>query len=183
MKSKIPKPPRPPKTRLPSPEEAALWQQLSAGIAPLKVERPAPEFKAARPSLQNRLEPEAPPPPLPRRPQGTFAPVIFQEELDRPLLRHFRRGTRAPAARLDLHGVRQEAAQERLLRFVAESAIKGHQWVVIITGKGSPDKPSVLKTEVPKWLHMLPEYVVSFAPALPEEGGDGALYVHIRKPR
>lgn len=179
MKRKPPRLPTTPKTRRLSEQETALWQTLNKDVTRLKTDISPDAFH----STPTPFEPVHSPAPLPRRPQGTFAPVIERTQLERPMVRHFRRGSITPTKRLDLHGVRQDVAEERLLRFVAEASTSGHSWVLVITGKGTAEQPSVLKMQVPRWLESLPEYVVSFTPALPEEGGAGALYVQIRKPR
>jgi len=65
--------------------------------------------------------------------------------------------------------------------------------VLVITGKGAPpqaptsfyeeEERGVLRNAVPRWLAEpdLAPLVVSFAPAPRPLGGDGALYVRLRK--
>ena len=72
---------------------------------------------------------------------------------------------------------------------VAISATSGATAALVITGKGARARDEwsergVLKRQVPLWLR-LPEfrvYVVGFEPAHVGHGGEGALYVRIRKP-
>ncbi len=98
-------------------------------------------------------------------------------------------------ARLDLHGMRQSEARQALRRFLFRAMAKGHRTVLVITGKGEQslanrpweggvDEPrGVLKRMVPLWLKEpeLAVAVVSFRTAHPRHGGEGALYVHVRR--
>jgi len=59
--------------------------------------------------------------------------------------------------------------------------------VLVITGKGlKPDGTlGVLRHGVPHWLNLPPnrERVLAFCHATPADGGEGALYVLLRRPR
>ena len=107
------------------------------------------------------------------------------------------RSSRAAAlevdARLDLHGLTQRAAHQRLGRFLAEAQANGARLVLVITGKGRPAEPAeghgeargVLRRAVPDWLQS-PEFrpfVAGFDEAGRRHGGAGALYVRIRRKR
>jgi DNA-nicking Smr family endonuclease len=99
-------------------------------------------------------------------------------------------------AKLDLHGLRQAEAHRRLRSFLLSAHARGVRMVLVITGKGSGTvDPAGLGTEgvgrgiirrnVPLWLGEpdLRAIVIGTAPAHARHGGDGALYVHLRKPR
>jgi DNA-nicking Smr family endonuclease len=74
--------------------------------------------------------------------------------------------------------------------FLAGAQAQGHRLVLVITGKGrareswpAPDERGVLRRLVPQWL-ALPELrvlVLGFEPAQRTHGGDGALYVRLRR--
>jgi DNA-nicking Smr family endonuclease len=106
--------------------------------------------------------------------------------LERRLKQRLARGTRAIDARLDLHGFTESEAHDALLRFLRSSQSKGAKVVLVITGKGRLGREhGVLRRAVPLWLK-LPEFrqaVVSFEPASVGHGGEGALYVRVRKVR
>ena len=71
-----------------------------------------------------------------------------------------------------------------MLRFLRRASDKGASVALVITGKGTRGD-GVLKRQVPMWL-MLPEfreYVVGFDDAAIGHGGEGALYVRVRKRR
>ncbi|MCX7343635.1 MAG: Smr/MutS family protein [Proteobacteria bacterium] len=83
--------------------------------------------------------------------------------------------------RIDLHGFTQVLGEQALRDFLKNSVYKDWRWVIVITGKGSPDNPSILREQVPKWLQSMPELVTGYAFAAPNDGGAGAFYVKIRR--
>lgn len=111
--------------------------------------------------------------------------------------RKISRGREEIEARLDLHGMRQVEAHIALRRFLVSCYEKGHRTVLVITGKGAPGRQrddehgflgrpetGVLRRNVPMWLAepQLRQIVVSFTSAAVHHGGDGALYIHLRRP-
>ena len=91
-------------------------------------------------------------------------------------------------ARLDLHGMTQVRAHHALLGFLQRAHHDGLTFVLVITGKGKVGDEAergVLRRQVPQWLS-LPEFrslVVGFEEAHIGHGGEGALYVRIRRAR
>jgi len=106
-----------------------------------------------------------------------------------------RRGALAPDARIDLHGMTQQAAHRTLFAWLATAHARGHRLVLVITGKGNPRNDEnapwmmslhgVLKQMVPRWLNEpeLAALIAAVHPAHTKHGGDGALYVYLRKNR
>ncbi|HEY4974828.1 MAG TPA: Smr/MutS family protein, partial [Steroidobacteraceae bacterium] len=99
------------------------------------------------------------------------------------------RGRKEIDARLDLHGMTQSHAHQALASFLQRAHRDGLTFVLIITGKGrsvgSESERGVLRRQVPHWLS-LPEFrtlVVGFEEAHIGHGGEGALYVRIRRSR
>jgi len=106
-------------------------------------------------------------------------------------------------ARIDLHGMRQREAHSALRVFLFRSVAKGHRMVLVITGKGSGQRQldgetgfdsfinegavgrGVLRRNVPLWLAEpdLRAIVVGFTVAHIRHGGEGALYVQLRRQR
>lgn len=84
--------------------------------------------------------------------------------------------------RIDLHGLTKDQAQQKLQFFLMNAQIQRKTWVLVITGKGRPEASLTLRSLVPGWLDNLP-YVSGYAPAKPVDGGDGALYVRLKKLR
>ncbi len=115
--------------------------------------------------------------------------------LDRKTADKLRRGKFPVEARLDLHGLRQDEAEQALSRFIEKSYQAGRRCVIVITGKGREQKEQaswwegaprgVLRDRVPGWLAAPPfsSYVLGTEPARPEDGGSGALYILLRRKR
>lgn len=104
--------------------------------------------------------------------------------VNRKTVRQLAAGRLAPEATLDLHRLTAEAARERLERFVARSRAANHRVVLVITGKAERSPVGGrLRDLVPGWLSVpLAAAVLAYAPARPEHGGAGALYVLLRSP-
>jgi DNA-nicking Smr family endonuclease len=95
-------------------------------------------------------------------------------------------------ARLDLHGFRQREAYTALRSFLFSCSARGLRHVLIITGKGTAaerqrdffgEERGVLRRLVPQWLSEpeLRSLVVSYTASHLRHGGDGALYIRLRK--
>jgi DNA-nicking Smr family endonuclease len=119
-------------------------------------------------------------------PQAVAPPLWPLAPLGRRMKRSVARGKKAIDARLDLHGLTQAQAHTALLRFLRAASARDARLVLVITGKGrrgEADERGVLRRQVPQWLG-LPEfrlYVVGFEDAHTAHGGEGALYVRVRR--
>jgi DNA-nicking Smr family endonuclease len=173
-----------------SEEERALWESVAKQVKPLRKkprapkapiapveELPASAKSAGLPKLAANarsakiLKPPAPP----------LAPLGRRE---RSLLS---RGRKEIERRLDLHGMTQARAHRALLSFLQRASSDGLTFVLVITGKGRASgaefQRGVLRRQVPEWLN-LPEFrtlVVGFEEAHIGHGGEGALYVRVRR--
>ncbi|MCK6417889.1 MAG: Smr/MutS family protein [Alphaproteobacteria bacterium] len=105
--------------------------------------------------------------------------------VDRRTAQKLKRGQMAIDARLDLHGLTQAQAHERLRQFILHAYRAGHRCVLVITGKGGIEGKGVLRRMVPQWLEEAPlaKTVLSVTAARPKDGGEGALYVYVRRRR
>lgn len=128
--------------------------------------------------------------PAPRGPVGG---------IDRRTAERIRKGSKTPDAKLDLHGMTAERAQAALNRFVLHGVASGARLLLVITGKGGdkairvpgeeadfmPRREGVLKREVPRWLRETPlaGHVVGVFQAHAKHGGEGALYVYLKRVR
>jgi DNA-nicking Smr family endonuclease len=97
------------------------------------------------------------------------------------------RGRETIDARIDLHGMTQTEAHAALRIRLQRAQVNGAKFVLVITGKGLPNSllngRGVLRRQVPLWLAQ-PEfrpYVAGFEVASASHGGEGALYVRLRK--
>ena len=86
-------------------------------------------------------------------------------------------------ARLDLHGHDQDRARAALHAFVARAHAEGLRAVLVITGKGRAGGRGVLRERVPEWLAEAPSRaaVAGVSQAEPRHGGEGALYVALKR--
>jgi len=159
------------KPRLATAEETRLWRAAMRDVAPLRSLAPLPPepppVQGAPPPLQLR-----PPPALPR-PNG----------VDGRTLRQLTRGDRAVEAVIDLHGMTLDKAHDALKRFIDAQMRADKRCLLVITGKGGPERPGRLRQEVPLWLGMWRPPVLTIVPAAPRHGGAGALYVLLQRRR
>ena len=102
--------------------------------------------------------------------------------LQHKVLKKLRQGKNPLEHMLDLHGLTIEQARAELLEFLGECEAAGLRHVIIIHGKGfrSKDKP-VIKPMVNRWLRAV-DNVLAFHSAQPADGGNGAVYVLLKKP-
>jgi DNA-nicking Smr family endonuclease len=100
------------------------------------------------------------------------------------LMRKLRRGMLPIDARLDLHGMRAEQARDVVTAFLRDKRTRGERCVLVIHGRGdhSPG-PAVLRGEIATWLSQTTasEHVAAFATAADADGGEGAVYVLLRR--
>jgi DNA-nicking Smr family endonuclease len=86
---------------------------------------------------------------------------------------------------LDLHGHDREGALAALEAFLRATVGRGLRHVLIVHGKGqgSPDGEPVLKRAVAAWLmrKRLRRWVLAFCTARAGDGGEGAMYLLLRK--
>jgi DNA-nicking Smr family endonuclease len=96
-------------------------------------------------------------------------------------LRELKNGLIPWQSRLDLHGLKSDAARGALLNFILQQSSFEHRCLLIIHGKGSPKgEAPVLKNLVNHWLPQFPQ-VLAFHSALSRDGGCGALYVLLKR--
>lgn len=175
-----------------SEEERALWESVATQVKPLRKRHRALKPSAALPEAETKGAPKPAASPrnvaqkrivLPSRPEPPpLAPIGRRERS------HLSRGRKEIDARLDLHGMTQTRAHRALFVFLQRAHHDGLTFVLIITGKGKMGRESergVLRRQVPQWLS-LPEFrslVVGFEEAHVGHGGEGALYVRVRRSR
>ena len=101
------------------------------------------------------------------------------------LLRKLRRGLFPIDARTDLHGLGAGEARAAVESFLRDKRVAGERCVLVVHGKGehSPRGQSVLRGEIAAWLSQgaASEHVAAFATAASDDGGEGAVYVLLRK--
>lgn len=186
----IPDPP-PRRRRGLSEEERALWESVARQVKPLRkrpraAKPPVPGEEAAPPVVAKAVVPSKPVPVKAAPPRPITPPPLAP--LGRRERSKLSRGRKEIDARLDLHGMTQARAHGVLFSFLHRAHHEGLTFVLVITGKGKAGAESergVLRRQVPQWLS-LPEFrtlVVGFEEAHIGHGGEGALYVRVRRAR
>lgn len=192
------------------PEDEALWRSVVKKTKPLTKRPKAPAApqkpqevekpKAEKKLPQRRVKPSPPP-----EPEIRVSKVAKPGGLERGLADKLRRGKLRPDGRLDLHGFRQEEAHQALIGFLTRAQARDKRLVLVITGKGdayysggggdsgdddegndsTARQSGILRRMLPMWLDEPPlrPLIAGFQPAHRHDGGDGAFYIHIRKPR
>jgi DNA-nicking Smr family endonuclease len=100
------------------------------------------------------------------------------------LVRSLRRGMLPVDARLDLHGLTSPEAQEKVAAFLRDMRARNERCVLLIHGKGERVAGAgVLRGEISAWLSQgkAREHVAAFATAHADDGGEGAVYVALRR--
>jgi DNA-nicking Smr family endonuclease len=185
--------------RVLSEEERSLWESVAKQVKPLRKKPRAAKPQAAEPKqlppalAKATAKPTAKPTPrpiasvpVPKPSKPAVPPLATLGRRERAKLS---RGKSEIDARLDLHGMTQVRAHHALLGFLQRAHNDGLTFVLVITGKGAVGgldaERGVLRRQVPQWLS-LPEFrslVVGFEQAHIGHGGEGALYVRIRRAR
>lgn len=132
-----------------------------------------------RPSEISKIKP-----PVIAPPATKIAHFDAANGIDRRTAQRLRRGQMPVDGRLDLHGMTQSEAHERLSSFIAIKQRQGARCVLIITGRGLRSA-GVLRHMTPRWLDTPPnrDRVLAHTVAQTRHGGDGALYVLLRRRR
>jgi len=106
------------------------------------------------------------------------------EAVEAGLRRRLARGREPAAARIDLHGLTHDAARAALTGFIQRSVQEGWRAVLVITGKGAWGD-GLLRRLTPEWLAAPPlrEHIAGVSQAHRRHGGEGALYVALRRLR
>ena len=98
-----------------------------------------------------------------------------------------KKGKIRPEKIIDLHGFTQFRAHSYINEEILKCYKSNIRSLLIITGKkyGKLGAEGVLKKEVPKWLNLSPlkEIILMTSWAIPRDGGEGALYVLLRRVR
>ncbi|WP_422055214.1 Smr/MutS family protein [Sphingomonas sp.] len=185
---------RPPRAL--SPEERALWQRVVSSVTPIARAKPVPAapvvpFAAPAPvaepvppkKVKGRVPPPrqpAPPPPKPPR-----------DTLDGGWDRRLSRGLVAPESSIDLHGHTLSSAHALLDQGLARAIARGDRVLLLITGK--PPRPEserphargAIRAAVGDWLAASrhADAIAAVRGAHPRHGGQGALYIILRRSR
>lgn len=180
-----------------SPDDRRIWARVAGSVTPARRK------KAVR-ITPGAMEVEPPPAPHPTgkakpRPAAASAPSPgpafvpaplsaqrsrgVPEELEPRRKRRLSRERDPIEAKIDLHGYGRFQAQDALTAFLMGAQARGYRAVLVVTGQGRRGGTGIIRASVGEWLQSpsLRGVVSGFAPAARQHGGDGALYVTIRR--
>lgn len=175
-----------------TPDEVRVWRAVASTVVPLPG-RAVPEDEAEESVAVAAPELAAPPPP-PLPPARPAVPPVRSlpdlshgatPGLDKRSAERMKRGEMEIDGRLDLHGMTQDTAHAALIAVVTRAYDAGRRCLLVITGKGNRAGTGILRSNVPRWLNQSPcrERILGFSHARPHHGGEGALYVLIKRRR
>lgn len=173
----------------PSAEDVALFRREAGPVRPMPYDKIPPARPRPDPSPRSTLADEAQV--FQDMLSDEYDPVEFEtgEELlfarsglQHGLLRKLRRGQFSIGAEFDLHGMTVPMARQGLADFLKQCRRSNIRCVRVIHGKGngSPQRQPILKTKIGGWLRQRND-VLAFCSARPVDGGNGALYVLLKK--
>jgi DNA-nicking Smr family endonuclease len=178
------------------PDEVHIWGVVASTVRPI-AERSLPNTPALDPEPQTALAKPKRAPPSPKlkaKPvlhEPTPPPVRPKTKIPaapdpiEPLRKRRIARERDPIeARLDLHGLDQDRARLVLHGFLRRAHDQGFRAVLVITGKGTLGD-GVLRRRTPEWLAepSVRPLIAGFSPAERRHGGEGALYIALKRGR
>ena len=176
-----------------SAEEAEAWEKVAATVEPM------------HPHSMKQVAATAPPAEVlpkkillkPQRPAASKLPAPKParnppNNLDGQWDKRLKSGAIQPDFTLDLHGHGLDAAYNRLMSGVAQARAMGARTILLITGKPRPVDPAdrgntrgAIRAKVLDWLAASSHHcaIAAVRRAHIRHGGEGALYIVLRKQR
>lgn len=186
----------------PEADDEALWRRVTQDVAPLTRRRQgrvreiadatSPDAMtkgdaAAKSKFADKRAQRVMPAPEPAPTRPTELTHGKAPGLDRKTQTKMRRGQLEVEGRIDLHGLTQTEAHRALIAFISSARDQGKRAVMVITGKGLREtgEVGVLRRAVPGWLNAPPlkSMIRAFDYAARQHGGEGALYVLLKRDR
>jgi DNA-nicking Smr family endonuclease len=188
---------RPPKDL--TPEDHRIWARVSGTVTPPRTRKAARVTPGAL-QPDEPLKPETiktPRPPVLARPKASTkiraaaapakapppaAPRSVPEALEPRRQRRLSRERDPIEASIDLHGFGRFEAEDQLRAFLMQSHARGLRAVLVVTGQGRRGG-GIIRASIHEWLqgHALRGVVSGFAMAHRRHGGDGAIYVTLKR--
>ena len=178
------------------PDEQELWDKVRKNTVPIQssprsviidavkqIDRPIVQYQVPRFEIGSAAKPN----------QYTNKSTVGLVTMDPKNYGRLKKGRLSPDSTIDLHGMTLEQAHPALIGFILRAHQRAHRLVLVITGKGKPKQNpdgfpariGVLKHQVPHWLMDDPigQLVLQTKSAHGKHGGEGALYVYLRRRR
>ncbi|WP_020398610.1 Smr/MutS family protein [Kordiimonas gwangyangensis] len=179
-----------------SARDREIWQKVTESVQPLGKRGDAPPL-APLPKIYIQEETRSLPMEWHTRPSPKP-----DNSIDRRMQRQIATGRQEVDRSVDLHGMTQDRAFATLKRTIEGAIKRGDKTLLVVTGKGGrrfnqldatpaayrtradfDQLGGVLRRMVPLWLEGpdLKPFIQSYGTASPDHGGDGALYVILRR--
>lgn len=179
-----------------SARDREIWQKVTESVQPLGKRGDAPPL-APLPKIYIQEETRSLPMEWHTRPSPQP-----DSSIDRRMQRQIATGRQEVDRSVDLHGMTQDRAFATLKRTIEGAIKRGDKTLLVVTGKGGrrfnqldatpaayrtradfDQLGGVLRRMVPLWLEGpdLKPFIQSYGTASPDHGGDGALYVILRR--
>lgn len=158
-------------------DEKDLWYYVVQDVKPMKGKAVAKPAKVTKQKIVTTYTA-----PIKTKVKETLRP----ETVDWKVEKKIRRGKIDIDATLDLHGHTQVNAERILRSFIINAIAANNRCILVITGRGTATRKSVLKEALPGWLTHnadIAPYIMGFREAAQHHGGAGAFYVLLRRPR
>lgn len=179
-----------------------MWEKLAATVEPIRP--PSAMILAKAAAATPASAKSRPAPPVFRKPPRTVrAPALPSPaasargrnpagNLDARWDKQLKSGEIAPDLSLDLHDHGLDAAYTRLMRGMEQAGSMGARVVLVVTGKARPVDPAdraerrgAIRAKILDWLAASEhgDHIAAIRKAHRRHGGDGALYVVLRRQR
>lgn len=168
-----------------SAEESALWERVTREVRAFRA-RPvaAPAVPATGTAIEKPARTMAPRP----KPVLPAKPARPGTTLDGSWDRRLARGEAAPDITIDLHGHDLAGAYGAVDAGLARAIGRSARVVLLITGRPpanakGPIKRGAIRAAIDDWLHASRHaaHIAAVRNAAPRHGGEGALYIVLRK--
>ena len=174
-------------------EEAQAWEKVAATVKPISG-----RMVKVAPVVAPKAVVSAKPPVKPlairqaHRPSPPAASKNPPNNLDGQWDKRLKSGAVHPDFTLDLHGHGLDAAYNRLMSGVAQARAMGARTILLVTGKPRPVDPAdrgskrgAIRAKVLDWLAASSHHsaIAAVRRAHIRHGGDGALYIVLRRER
>ena len=196
-----------------SPDEQAAWARLAQSVTPMagraatarikpspgkdaaKVVPTPPAARKAMPKPKTASKPAGNPAIAPTRPAAPLRPVNrvpFNSQLDSHWNRKLKAGQIAPDYTLDLHGHTLDGAYHRIISGIDQARAMGARVVLVIAGRDRGADPAdraskrgAIRAKMLDWLAAShhAEEIAAVRRAHIRHGGEGALYLVLKRPR
>jgi DNA-nicking Smr family endonuclease len=164
-----------------------LWKAFTLNIKPMKRDMPLVKDTKREASFEKTVDYDTrffPKTQNDIKPPFTNNKINKKGLIDGHIEKKLKKGKLPVEAILDLHGMTQNQAQQRLIGFVNFAVAENKRCVLVITGKGrrSHSSQGILKTKLPLWLAIEPlkSQVITHYAAHLKHGGSGAYYLYLR---